>query len=744
MEKEILNISEKSSMKSVSKNLNSNISQKLFYLIVLILFLRVDLVFENNTPTGGDMGAHIVAIDTFIKDFMPNFQINGWSNDWFGGYPLYYFYFPLPAIITFFLNLIFPFGIAFKIMVVLSIILVVYSIEKLMRKTSNQISIYGATAGLFYVFTESFTIYGGNLASTLAGQFSFGYSLAFANLSIFYLLKSNNNFRFPISSIFLALCLLSHLIPFIIYSPIYAFYWLSRKQNFNQKILSISIFLALVSRWSASLIMNLEYTTNMSYTPFSKIEDLIKKDILPIIFILIGLLITKHKNLIKNKTLNLFELYLIFSSILLYFFVPEGALWNGRLVPFFNLGIIFLFFKALEIFIEDIYLYQQGLNVLTVLFFGGTIYCLYIFYEKWSANQSYLNVYVPIILLIIIFAIINLNNVVIQLNMLIVSIIFSTISFLPHWLNWNFTGYEGKNDWNQIQSLYTKLENLKPGRIMWEPNSDMNKYGTPMTLMTLPYFTKHTSMEGLYFDSSITTPFHFISVSGLAKRPSNPVGGLSYINNKFDQGVDYLYDLGIDYFISYTEEIESKAMSSDRLNFLFSSEPFSVFEVSSSKVELINQDIEVFSKVNKQEGILSSVFRDTNITNFFEKAYENFDELDEKRIVEVSNKILIQPSNNNNLEVTDIRITNRKISFFTNNPGELHLIKVSYFPNWSISNGLGPFRTSPSFMSVIPNQEYVEINFVKTSLEKNSFYFSIFSLLLSLIILIRSKNVKKT
>jgi len=731
-------------MKSVSKNLNSNISQKLFYLIVLILFLRVDLVFENNTPTGGDMGAHIVAIDTFIKDFMPNFQINGWSNDWFGGYPLYYFYFPLPAIITFFLNLIFPFGIAFKIMVVLSIILVVYSIEKLMRKTSNQISIYGATAGLFYVFTESFTIYGGNLASTLAGQFSFGYSLAFANLSIFYLLKSNNNFRFPISSIFLALCLLSHLIPFIIYSPIYAFYWLSRKENFNQKILSVSIFLALVSRWSASLIMNLEYTTNMSYTPFSRIEDLIKKDILPIIFILIGLLITKHKNLIKNKTLNLFELYLIFSSILLYFFVPDGALWNGRLVPFFNLGIIFLFFKALEIFIEDIYLYQQGLNVLTVLFFGGTIYCLYIFYEKWSANQSYLNVYVPIILLIIIFAIINLNNVVLQLNMLIVSIIFSTISFLPHWLNWNFTGYEGKNDWNQIQSLYTKLENLKPGRIMWEPNSDMNKYGTPMTLMTLPYFTKHTSMEGLYFDSSITTPFHFISVSGLAKRPSNPVGGLSYINNKFDQGVDYLYDLGIDYFISYTEEIESKAMSSDRLNFLFSSDPFSVFEVSSSKVELINQDIEVFSKVNKQEGILSSVFRDTNITNFFEKAYENFDELDEKRIVEVSNKILIQPSNNNNLEVTDIRITNRKISFFTNNPGELHLIKVSYFPNWSISNGLGPFRTSPSFMSVIPNQEYVEINFVKTSLEKNSFYFSIFSLLLSLIILIRSKNVKKT
>ena len=462
------------------------------------------------------------------------------------------------------------------------------------------------------------------------------------------------------------------------------------------------------------------------------------------VFILISLLVVKGKNLIKNKTYNIFDFYIISSSVLLYFFVPEGALWNGRLIPFFNLGVVFLFFKAIETFIEDIDLFQNGVSLLSITFLGGTIYYLYIFYEKWSNNQPYLNLYIPIILLIIIFAFLNFNNVAIQLNMLIVSLIFSTVSFLPHWLNWNFTGYEGKNDWNQIQSLYSQLDNLKPGRIMWEPNSDMNKYGTPMTLMTIPYFTNHTSMEGLYFDSSITTPFHFISVSGLAKRPSNPVGGLSYINNQFDKGVDYLYDLGVDYFISYTEEIESKAINSDRLTYLFSSDPFSVFQVNSSKIELINQDIEVFSKVNKQQGILSSVFRDTNISNFFEKAYENFGELDETRIIETSNNILIQPSNKKDLDVRELKITNKKISFFTNNPGELHLIKISYFPNWSISNGLGPFRTSPSFMSVIPDQEYVEINFQKTALENNSFYFSIFSLLLSIIIFIRSiNNVKK-
>ena len=155
--------------------------------------------------------------------------------------------------------------------------------------------------------------------------------------------------------------------------------------------------------------------------------------------------------------------------------------------------------------------------------------------------------------------------------------------------------------------------------------------------MTIPHFTNHTSMEGLYFDSSITTPFHFISVSGLAKRPSNPVGGLSYINNQFDQGVEHLNHLGVDYFISYTEEIESKAMDSEKLILLFSSEPFSVFKVNSSKVELIYQDIKIFSKASTQDGILSSIFRDTDINNFFDKAYESFDELDKKRVIEVSN-----------------------------------------------------------------------------------------------------------
>ncbi len=729
-------------MKSYSEKIkNLDYSQIIYYLIILLL-LRIDLVFLNNTPTGGDMGAHVVPIKYFVDNFASNLQINGWSNDWFAGYPLYYFYFPFPAIITYFFHFLFPFGIAFKIMVVGSIILNIYSIEKLLRRENHLFSHIGIVCGLAFVLTESFTIYGGNLASTLAGQFSFTYSLAFGNLAIYFLSKSNHQYRFILSSIFLAFCLLSHLIPFLIYLPVYAFYWLLKKENFILKLISIFIFSSLVTRWIVPLIYNLEFTTNMSYTPYTKVKDLIKPDVLPVVLILILFLLVNfgYKKIIENKIFSFFEIYLLFISTFLYFYVPEGALWNGRLVPFFNLGVIILGFKILDLIFNEIVEYQQGELLTKLTIFVSVSICLYIFYDKWSQYSSY-NLFTFGVIGFSIFQLLKLLNSTFKLiNLGVFVFIISTASFLPHWVNWNFTGYEGKNNWEEIESLYASLNKLPPGRIMWEPNSDLNKYGTPMVLMTIPYFTQHTSMEGLYFDSSITTPFHFIAVSGLAESPSNPVGGLSYINNEFEKGVDYLNDLGVDYFITYTESITEKANSNSDLIYLFTSEPFSVFKIESDKVELVNEKIEIFEKISFVERTTSSIFRNTEYKNFFDQAYKNYGYLNNYRVIELPPNIEVNSSIKSNLEIRDLTISSDKISFTTNRPNELHIIKFSYFPNWEIKDGAGPYRISPSFMSVIPYSNNVVLSFERVNLETYSFYFALISLLLSLILFRKIRN----
>jgi len=723
------------------KIIKFDLTQVIYYSMILII-LRVDLIFLDNTPTGGDMGAHVVPIKYFIENFASSFKINGWSNDWFAGYPLYFFYFPFPAILTYLFNLIIPYGVAFKIMVAGSIILVVYSIEKLFRKEDYLFSHIGIGAGLMFALTESFTIYGGNLASTLAGQFSFTYSLAFANLAIYYVTKSNHKYKVPLSSIFLSLCLLSHLIPFILYLPAYSIYWLIKKEKTQLKFISIFIFTTLVTRFIVPLIYNLEFTTNMSYTPYTRLKDLIKPDILPYTFLLFLFLLGRFnfKKLIENKTFSLFEIYLLFMSVSLYYFVPDGALWNGRLVPFFNLGIIIIFFRIFDFLLDDILQFQQGKLSINFVILSSIIGCIYIFYDKWFEFNRY-KLFVFVIIGFTLLGVVLFYSSSYKLFSLGVFVfVISSMSFLPHWVNWNFTGYEGKEEWKEIETLYSSLEKLPPGRIMWEPNSELNKYGTPMVLMTIPFFTDHTSMEGLYFDSSITTPFHFIAVSGLAEGPSNPVGGLSYINNDFEKGVEYLQDLGVDYFISYTELIRDKAIKNKDLNQLFVSEPFSVFKIETNKIELVNQRLETFHRISFYERTTSSLFRDTEYENFFEKAYNNFRKLDEYRVIELPSDVNINSSNDIDLMISDLIISNDEIKFITNKPNELHLIKVSYFPNWEIANGLGPYRISPSFMAIVPFDNKIEISFERTNIETYSFYFGLFSLLLSVILYWRIKD----
>jgi len=718
--------------------LKNNLFIKVALGSLLLIFLRIELVFSDLLPTGGDMGAHIVPTKFFVTELFNNFKLSGWSQDWFAGYPVYYFYFPLPPIITSLLNFLFPFSISFKTMVLISQVLLVVSIEMLMRKKSKVFSFYGFGVGLLYLLTESFTIFGGNLASSLAGQYSFTYSIAFGNLSIFYLVKSKYKYSMEIAALLIGLSALSHLIPFMIYLPIFAFYFLKSDSKIYKKISAFLFFLFIAIRFSISLFLNLEFTTNMTYTPYTELSDLVKSDVLPFV---IGLVIYIFTSMSKTslKAISGFEIYLLAISVYLFFYGPESALWNGRIVPFFNLGIIILFFNLLHVDIKNLTKKIQGKYPLLLFILLTNSYFMYLYYSKWG--NTYSTTTISVILIVLFMFLISTHSENFLIYTTLVSLTFGTLSYLPHWLNWNFSGYESKNNWADITTLYEGLDTLEPGRIMWEPNSDLNKYGTPMVLMTIPMFTNHQSVEGLYFDSSITTPFHFLTVSGVAERPSNPVGGLTYINGEFDKGFRLMEELGVDYFIAYTSSIKDKANANENFNFLFSNGVFNVYSINTKKVELVEDNLYIFESPNFYGRLRNAVLREGSEQNFFEAAFNSFkDELNYK-IIENYDESFAEPSDKNTaLLITDLNIQNELITFKTNKPNQLHLIKVSYFPNWKIKNGLGPFRISPSFMAVIPKDEFVEINFETSNVEKALNLLSILTLFGALLITYRYKK----
>ena len=127
--------------------------------------------------------------------------------------------------------------------------------------------------------------------------------------------------------------------------------------------------------------------------------------------------------------------------------------------------------------------------------------------------------------------------------------------------------------------------------------------------------------------------------------------------------------------------------------------------------------------------------RESTDQSFFDSAYESFKNESNYKIIENYDKSFTDSSvKNSELSITELNIGNNLITFKTNKPNQLHLIKVSYFPNWKITNGHGPYRISPSFMAVVPNDNFVEIKFQSTNVEKALNFLSFFSLFGALLI----------
>ncbi|MDP4973661.1 MAG: hypothetical protein NWP78_03260, partial [Ilumatobacteraceae bacterium] len=155
-----------------------------FTTLMVFFTLQPSLIFRNNTPTGGDMGAHVYG-PAYLRDhLLTSFRLSGWSNDWYAGLPIYRFYMVVPAIFILLFDIVLPYGIALKLVAVaglLALPVCTWLFAKLARLVFPLPELL-VVASTVFLFDESFTIYGGNIASTMAGEFSFSIALAFSIL----------------------------------------------------------------------------------------------------------------------------------------------------------------------------------------------------------------------------------------------------------------------------------------------------------------------------------------------------------------------------------------------------------------------------------------------------------------------------------------------------------------------------------------------------------------------------------
>ena len=163
-------------------------------------------------------------------------------------------------------------------------------------------------------------------------------------------------------------------------------------------------------------------------------------------------------------------------------------------------------------------------------------------------------------------------------------------SFVRSWARWNYTGYEGKDAYAEYRDLMLTMEEVGEehgcGRAFWEYEKEINRYGTPMALMLLPHWTDGCigSMEGLFFEASATTPFHFLTQVELSASPSAAQRDLPYGTFDIDKGVRHLQLMGVRYYIATSAQATTAARGHPDLTELATSGPWVIFEVADSEL----------------------------------------------------------------------------------------------------------------------------------------------------------------
>ncbi|MDP3984243.1 MAG: hypothetical protein Q8Q52_04455 [Acidimicrobiia bacterium] len=723
--------------------------------LIVLAMLNPILLFTANTPSGGDMAAHVVA-PAYLRDvLLPEGRILGWSQDWFAGFPVFYFYFPLPSLAIVFLDLFLPYGVAFKLVVVAGLLATppaVYYLARTLR-FGRPVATVAAGAGAAFIFMESFTIYGANVASTLAGEFSFSWSFVFSLLYLGLVIKTvRDDRRYALAAtVALALCALAHIITtiVIVVASLSVLVW----KGAWRRVLPIwAGAFAITSFWAVPLLGRIGYSSDMAWVPLSTWEEIFPIEIwLLLPAAIAGMVWTVRRTprvlpLIALTMLPViyYPLPLVLPDVFPDLFTGRWKLWNGRLLPYWYFGVTFFAAIALGGFgvwaarrlpprvsrhwpraivvlalVAAIVVASQEPNVpRRVLWIAGIVGAIglgvSLLWRDRIDTRSFLAMTGAGLLALGAAA---------------------GITFINGWAKWNFTGYEGKEKWPEYESLMTTASTLGPGRIQWEYDKSMNDYGSPMALMLFPYWTgeDHPSMEGLFFESSLTTPFHFLNQAETSANPSSPIPGLNYHRFALDRGVRHMELFGITYYVTYTPEAKAAAESYDELVAVAASGPFTFFELQDvGLVEAAAFQPAVYqghesSVLGKMLGVVG-IGPSNGEQTFAEFALDWYDDLELldrwvtaegpeswPRITSIgevpATPIAVEA------EISDVVIEDHRISFRTTAVGVPHLVKVSYFPNWRATGAEGPFHATPSFMVVIPTEEEVVLEFANTWVE---------------------------
>ena len=805
------------------------ISSRTWITIALVVFatgfviwnLRPGLWLDNTTPTGGDMGAHVWS-PAYLRDvLLPNFRLTGWSPDWYAGFPAFTFYMVIPSLFIVILNvgLAGPLAIAASgLIAAVSLgvrsryahsrtrIVALYSVAGLLWLLVIPIN-YGPSmklvvvAGLValpvaawsagklgglafpgpallavmtlpFLFDRSYNIYGGNLMSTMAGEFAYSLGLLFAVVYIGVAAKGIETGRHKgLAAALLALAGLTHLFAAFFAIVVTVALFLVRPGTrqlvwvwiVGPLAFLVSAFWVLPFVWNRALLNDMGWGKERRYVAalwnrsgsFGDQDFLANDPPLQIFVILaiVGALLSGIRRVRLGVALSLVAMAFATAFLVL----PESRLWNVRILPFYYLSIYLMAGIAVS---------EMGQILATVGRSGRAAL------RRAQPDRVWVTAAPAVLATVVLFISLGLPlrslpggglNDEGEYSWLGGLFTTSALNLGPSWVSHNFNGYEGTAAYGEYSLMVATMDRVGTefgcGRALWEYESGrLGSYGTPMAPMLLPHWTGGCigSMEGLYFEASATTPYHFLLQSELSAAPSRAQRDLPYSSLDVGRGADHLRDLGVSYYMAFSEEAVRQGRDEASFTEIATAGPWVVFLVDDADLVVALDHLPVVfdgADAGGEDWLVPTVawweaddaplvaadgpdsWPRTSWTEL-EQASPALADLagsDTGRVAEMRELAALFPTalERESVElitVSDVFTDTDSISFTVDEPGTPVLVRTSYFPNWEASGADGPYRVAPNLMVVIPTDTEVELTYGRSSVELVSILLSIIGL----------------
>jgi len=654
--------------------------------IFLLIYFKPELILLKTTASGGDMGSMNYLAKFMRDDLLPEGKIFGWSQGRWAGYPIFQFIPPLCYVIIALLSYAIPLEIAFKIITVSGVFLLPIASFFAMKfmKFKFPVPILAAIFSLLLLFNEKNLTFGANIPSVLAGEFSYSFSFSLMVLFIGYLYKVVSEKKFSAkATILLVAVIMSHIVTAIIAILSSAYFLLTKNKkkligNFKLLFLIIGFALAIVSFWIIPAALRISYTTGYGGDwPLDNFFSWFPREA-PLFF---ALAILGTAIAIKRKDSRIFFLlFILLVSLLGFYFGEKLFTANIRYWPMMYFFILMIATTPLELLTE----------------------------KKIQKRLGKIIPIIPILVLLITVAWIKNNT-----------------SFIDYWIKWNYSGFESKDMWPTYEGINDILKDTQ-GRAYCDLADANDKFGTPRAFESLPYFSGRPTLEGVYAQSTITSPFISYTQCEISHHCAGipKVAGIERTTyHNITAGTMHLEKLNVKYLIASYDLLREELSNSPQWKLVKDYNEWQVYELLTHDGHFVVvpqylPNLIVEKNVEMRKKISLDWWKDTNLLEFPIAYVSNTDGENMSRFGgEITNiSDIVRTKIDNNCIINE-SVKNEEISFTTTCIGNPHIIEVSYYPNWKVEGADKIYFVSPSFMLVYPNQQNVRLYYSRSTEE---------------------------